>query len=578
VIESKASGTTGSTGIIGAYSFFKREWRRLEDDDGEEAVKRFLIAATARLSLVVITVGGENPYEIFESLNSTGLPLEEADLIRNFLFMQVPIDEQELFNTKHWEPFERRFEASSGYEKIPPTLFYRSYLMREGTYCRNKAAYVGFREQNLERKLKPVAQVEEFQKFATFELCLRRPLTCQDAVLREAFAEIQALDITTAHPLLLALLDRYQQGGLGRLEILGCFKDLASFVIRRSVCGESTRGYGRMFPEAIKTIHLHPQRDLCEYWLSKGWPDDLAFIPRLVEFPIYRRERNKCRLLLEVLERKHGHKEEVKLDHLSIEHVMPQTLGDDKDGNSWREMLGSDWKTLHEKWVHALGNLTLTGYNPELGSASFPKKQEAFANSKVSLNQYFLGVVGWNDQEIRKRGHQLAEIIAEHWPRPGAGPSYIPPGPTAIELFEPPDRVIVKLPGPDISGKLRIFIRWGLLEKALPDEEICEKNSAATIVKFVEKLIRHFGKDMENRLTEVPVIRYPLSRNPSVDFLNPKKGQTYPHALISGTDLYICTQSSNREKVEGLIKLALALEFPAGSVGVSMTATSSDER
>ena len=579
VIDSKASLTTESKGIIGAYSFFRRELKSLIVNGDEKAARDFLIAATARLSLVVITVGEENPYEIFESLNSTGLPLAEADLIRNFLFMQVSIDEQESFQAKHWKPFEDLFEASKDYEEVPPTFFYRSYLMREGTYCRNKAAYIEFKnqydkfkKQYDDRQLKPIAiaQVEELQKFAKWELWLRRPLTCPDPGLRKACSEIQALDITTAHPLLLKLLNIYHERRIEHEDLLRCFKDIASFVIRRSVCGESTRGYGRIFPEAIneidlETIPLHPQKDLSQYWMNKGWPDDAAFIPRLVEFPLYKRERNKCRLLLKFLEQKHGHKEEVKLDPLTIEHVMPQKLDEDTGDNPWRESLGSDWKSLHEKWVHTLGNLTLTGYNSELGIASFKKKQAAFANSKVSLNQYFQRVKEWDNGEIRKRGLQLAEIIAKHWPRTGIGPSYLPPGPTESEIFEPPE----KSPGVNIKGKLTILIHWSLLKKALPDEEVCEKNSAATVVRFIEKLIRHFGKDMENRLMEVPVIRYPLSRNPMVDFLNSKTGKPHPHALIPGTDLYICTISDNDQKVKALKKLALTLSFPVGSLEIS---------
>lgn len=155
IIEGNPAGTTMTTGLLGAYSFFKREWKRLVTGDGEGAIRRYLIASTARLSLVTITVGGENPYEIFESLNSCGLPLEESDLIRNFLFMQVPLEEQDRFQSTHWEKFEKRFDAAEGYEKLSPTLFYRSYLMREGNYCPNKATYVGFKKQNLARGSSP---------------------------------------------------------------------------------------------------------------------------------------------------------------------------------------------------------------------------------------------------------------------------------------------------------------------------------------------------------------------------------------------------------------------------------------
>ena len=155
--------------------------------------------------------------------------------------------------------------------------------------------------------------------------------------------------------------------------------------------------------------------------------------------------------------------------------------------------------------------------------------------------------------------------------RPPGGSPYFPTGPSEIEISESDPEGIPLAGGGHIGKKLRITIHWNLLGKDLADEEICETTSAGTVVKFIEKLVRHFGKEMENRLTEVPVIRkYKLSRKPLVDFLNPKTGKTYPHALISGTDLYICTLSSNSEKVEDLKKLALALRFPAGSIEAAL--------
>lgn len=148
VIEATARGVVTGSGIVGCHSFFKRKWNAAMSVANEGYPRRILVALTARLSLVAITVDGENPYEIFESLNWKGLPLEEADLIRNFLFMQVPASEQAHFHHAHWIPFECRFEKVGRYEKIPPTQFYRDYLMRTGRYCRKNTAYVEFRRQN----------------------------------------------------------------------------------------------------------------------------------------------------------------------------------------------------------------------------------------------------------------------------------------------------------------------------------------------------------------------------------------------------------------------------------------------
>ena len=163
--------------------------------------------------------------------------------------MQVPPSEQASFHETRWTPYESRFEAVGRYEKVPPTHFYRNYLMREGRYCPNKRAYVEFKRQNVERGLTTVEQVTELQRFATFALWLERPELCEREYLRERLAEIHQLDISTAHPLLLNLLDRHDKGYVSREELDVCLRDLSSFVIRRTICGESTRAYGRWFPE-----------------------------------------------------------------------------------------------------------------------------------------------------------------------------------------------------------------------------------------------------------------------------------------------------------------------------------------
>ncbi len=588
VIDGTAPISKESCGIIGAYSFFKREWKKRTAGDSEAAVKRYLAASTARLSIVAITITAdrENPFEIFESLNATGLALEESDLIRNFLFMQVPLEEQASFHNSHWETFEDLFAAREPYEKLPPTAFYRSYLMRNGSYCRDKATYVEFKRQSSTSGLSPVEHVRELRRFAKFELWLRRPSLYPNTGLSGVATEIQSLDTTTAHPLLLNLLDREQRGALSREEVLGCFRDVASFVIRRAVCGESTRGYGRLFPEAVRGLHVNARQDLQHFLLENRWPDDAAFLPALVEFPLYKRARNKCRLLLEKLERHFGGNEQVDLDRLSIEHVLPQTLGDDEEGHSWRTALGyGDWRTLHEKWGHTLGNLTLTGYNAELSNGSFAEKHEAFAESRVALNKHFLALEDWGAETIKGRGLMLARVVAQLWPRPPGGPAYVPLGPTAVEQPEaetPSDEDETHVTR-RARGQLRVKMRWSLLEKALPDEVICDRTSALTLAKFFGRLI----SVLDGAASEGPIVRrlthmrvskgFPLSDNPR-GFLNPAQGEPYAHALVPGTALYVCTGTSNQDKVSDIRRVASALGLPEGSVEVSLESSSNLDR
>ena len=184
VVEGKLEKLQHKEAVAHAWQFFRQKISDWAVSDAATRLHSLFVAITERLSLVVITIDGENPYEIFESLNSTGLPLEESDLIRNFLFMQVPIGEQEAFNTTHWTAFEKAFEEVGELPAIPQTLFYRTYLMRHGVYSKSKFTFVDFKEQNRHRDLAPVDQVNELKRFARYELQLRRPLTCEHDKVR----------------------------------------------------------------------------------------------------------------------------------------------------------------------------------------------------------------------------------------------------------------------------------------------------------------------------------------------------------------------------------------------------------
>lgn len=281
VIDGKLDNHHQRQHVTQAWQYFRQAISEWATDDPEKKLRKLFVTATERLSLVVITIDGENPYEIFESLNSTGLPLEESDLIRNFLFMQVKIEDQAAFNAEHWIPFERLFEQMGEFTAKQQTAFYRTYLMRNGVYSKPKFTFVEFKEQNRERDLKTDNQIKELTRFARFATMLEQPKTCDDQLLRDALTEIAALDISTAHPLIINLLDRHEAKSLGRDGLLACLSDLSSFVVRRSVCGESTRNYGRWFCEAAAAIGDNPEKNLQSYWLRRGWPDDRTFVAAL---------------------------------------------------------------------------------------------------------------------------------------------------------------------------------------------------------------------------------------------------------------------------------------------------------
>ncbi|HVO26664.1 MAG TPA: DUF262 domain-containing HNH endonuclease family protein [Candidatus Margulisiibacteriota bacterium] len=563
----------GSGGINACLNFYKKAWDRFAKEHPPAALRRLFVALTGRLSLVAVTIEGENPYEIFESLNSTGLPLEESDLIRNYIFMQVPLEEQDDFEHEHWQPFEAQFLATAEDDALSSTGFFRNYLMRTGVYSKNRATFVGFKEQNRNQGLSPVEQVKELQRFARYELWLQRPHTCDHPRVRRALQRIALIDVTTAYPLLFVLLDKFAADTLSEDQLIECLEDFISFVLRRTICGESTRGYGRWFADAINSVRAGARDGLREYWLQKGWPDDRTFLARLQDFDLYRRERRKCRLILESLEESFGHKESVDLSSLSIEHIMPQTIGDDSHGRAWRRALGDDWKRVHQRWLHTLPNLTLTGYNPELANRPFEEKRGDYDRSNLSLNRELARFAVWNESSLLERGRKLGSRVASLWPRPSDGPEYKPVAEVASDegdLFAPVRSGRGRTP----QGSLSVTLRWTELGVDRPTETLQERTSAQTMSAFLARLIQHFGPDLVSKLQSFRLGRGPLiSTRPRTDFVNPRSGEVYGHVPIRGTSFAVITHSSTNEKVRDLRRLVDFLEMPAGFAEIGQSGT-----
>lgn len=142
ILESKDLSPWRDLQVVKCLRFFLREFSKRSEAEPATILPRLLRDVTARMGLVVITVAGENPYEIFESLNSTGLPLRQSDLVRNYVFMKVPLDGQQAFYDEHWRPFEALFDATGTDPAIDATGFYRNYLLREGTYLPARDTYI----------------------------------------------------------------------------------------------------------------------------------------------------------------------------------------------------------------------------------------------------------------------------------------------------------------------------------------------------------------------------------------------------------------------------------------------------
>ncbi len=198
---------------------------------------------------------------------------------------------------------------------------------------------------------------------------------------------------------------------------LSSMKILHSFILRRMMVGVPSNSLSGLFITLCKT---KPVTETPSDWLSgllgredkkRRWPTDAEFSDNWVRSALY--GGRACQVVLECLEQSYGHHEIAGFAESSIEHVMPQTLTPE-----WYEMLGADAAEIHAKWLHTIGNLTLTRYNPELGNRSYTLKRTTFASSHFELNRHFGNDERWGPIEIENRARELFKIALQLWPQP----------------------------------------------------------------------------------------------------------------------------------------------------------------
>ena len=107
----------------------------------------------------------------------------------------------------------------------------------------------------------------------------------------------------------------------------------------------------------------------------------------------------------------HENKESPAREKLTIEHVMPQKLTE-----QWRGDLGEGSEEIHDRYVHRLANLTLSGYNAEMGAAQFHQKRKVYEKSAIGMTRRLADENEWNEDALERRSEDLAVRVLRRWP------------------------------------------------------------------------------------------------------------------------------------------------------------------
>jgi hypothetical protein len=408
------------SGIINAYRYFKKQLAGKDDNDQPLVPATILQAIQQSLQVVMINLSAEDdPYLIFESLNHKGKPLSESDLVRNYVLMRFQHSitsggEQESVYQQLWCPMETALG-----ERLSD--FLRHYGMRRGENIRKGEVYSGFKREysalassdNVKTTL-----LETKQAALAYEKFLRPELE-NDNHIADRLQQMVDLDSTVFYPLLIRVYRAWQKEEIEGSVVVSFLDHLESFYVRRSVCGVPTNALNKLTLEWC----LHLPDEAQDRWLlerlkagagGRKWPTDIEFKQALIHGQLYPRRRI-AKYLLDQLEESFGHKERVELTSASIEHVLPQTLTED-----WVASLGPDYERIRGTWGDTLGNLTLTGYNPELSNLPFDQKKPILENSHYELNRSVIIHEHWTSIEIEARANVLADLAMARWNRPDA--------------------------------------------------------------------------------------------------------------------------------------------------------------
>ncbi len=412
------------------------------------------------VQIMTLTLEGEDdPQVIFETLNARGEPLLASDLIRNFIFLNAArnnLDVNGLYE-KYWQNFDEQIDHK---KKITANLYWREaersgrinypriglFFFHYTVMCRRQETkfshvFQSFKEWWQSRKIDSIDQ--ELSRIITHSNFFKELVSPEGNNYLSEFSNlIKALDVSTVAPVYLYLREYYQ---VDDQKLKQAVHDLSSYLVRRAVCGLTTKSYNRTFLRMLDVLDpsksKEPADALREYLLGLGgasqiWPSDEMFLESWDHRPVYLELRSKKTAAIlraiEVYSRSSWQESQVVIDSekLSVEHVLPREW----ESKAWYPLSGTgeDSKIKRNQLLHTFGNLTLLtqGLNSSISNGPFldqvdekekiinGKRSEICGQSLLKMNAYFQNKEEWSDFQIRERSKFLSRAAIKLWGLP----------------------------------------------------------------------------------------------------------------------------------------------------------------
>ena len=411
LMDEKIGQMDKSSGIFRNYTLFCELIKKtLAENEGFDVRNIYdglehLTCATIRLD------EDDNAQEIFERINSTGVPLSLADKIRNFVLM-TEVDQERLY-----EEYWLKIENLVGYDSL--TTFFLDFLnIKVEGFPKEDEAYEVFKKVFEVGYYTNESILQEILHYAGLYHAFTKGDNRYSQEVNNYLSGLYKLNQTTVYLFLYKVFDDFHNQVIDQNMLEKVLRFLLNYSIRRIVCEISSNSLRGLYKTLYNRVFIRSENKMNYYDAVVSFFQQLTSKDALVTEEVFAndlkfnnlyRKNALCKLLLTSIENQG--KEHLYTGNLTIEHIMPQNQN---MSTVWQRMLGEDWQMVKDKYLHTIGNLTLTGYNSELGDKPFAEKKEKLAEVHTKIVNLYEDVKNcevWNSETIERRADRLiAEI------------------------------------------------------------------------------------------------------------------------------------------------------------------------
>lgn len=406
--------------LIDNFNYFK----------GRISEENYLVVLKGLSKLMFVEVSldreKDDPQRIFESLNSTGLELTQADLIRNYILMGLNRRDQNKIYQNYWEVIEKLAkDESSNTSRVSD--FIRDYLTLENKNIPNKGkVYLEFKAKYPTGTLEELENVlGDIKSLVKHYNKLLNPKNEPDKDIRKQLEFISKLEINVAYPFLMKVYDDFSKENIDKSTFIKVLELVQSFTWRRFILGLPTNALNKIFMNLYDKVenenYLYSiQKSLLQRTGVQRFPRNSEVIDALRIKDVYNIKSKNRTYLLERLEN-FENREPVMIEgntDITIEHIFPQN-----PDPKWKIDLGTDeYNFIKDNYLNTIGNLTLSGNNGKLGNKPFAEKRDladaGYKDSRLWLNKYLTILDKWDKSEVERRYNIIAERFLKIWEIP----------------------------------------------------------------------------------------------------------------------------------------------------------------